>query len=60
MTPVGIPDQLGDNIAAAGVLGLWVTQREIGKMPDFGGAYVLALRLGPVRAHAGAARRISL
>jgi Uri superfamily endonuclease len=40
-----VPDQLGGNIVAAGVSGLWVTQAEIGKMPDFRGAYVLVLRL---------------
>ncbi len=45
MGPVGILDRLGDDIAAAGVLGHWVTPDEIGKMPDFGGAYVLVLRL---------------
>jgi Uri superfamily endonuclease len=45
MTPVGIPDRLGDDIAAAGVSGLWVTPDEIGKTPAFGGAYVLVLRL---------------
>ena len=45
MIPVGVPDRLGDGIAAAGVSGLWVTQDEIGKMPDLRGAYVLVLRL---------------
>ena len=45
MTPVGIPDRLGDDIAAAGVSGLWVTPDEIGKTPAFGCAYVLVLRL---------------
>ncbi len=45
MTPVGILDRLGDDIAAAGVSGFWVTQGEIERVPDFGGAYVLVLRL---------------
>ncbi len=45
MTPAGILDRLGDDIAAAGVFVQWITPDEIGKMPDFGGAYVLALRL---------------
>jgi Uri superfamily endonuclease len=45
MTPVGIPNQLGSNIAAAGVSGHLVTPGEIGKMPDIWGAYVLVLHL---------------
>ena len=50
MTPAGLPDRIGDDIAAAGVSGLWVTPDEIGAMADFAGAYVLVLRLEePIR-----------
>jgi Uri superfamily endonuclease len=45
MTPIGILDRFGREFAAAGVSGLWVTPDGIGKMPTFGGAYVLVLRL---------------
>ena len=38
-------NRLSDDIAAAGVSGLLVTQGEIGRVPDLGGAYVLVLRL---------------
>lgn len=40
-----VPDWLDDSIAATGVSGLWVTEKDIGKMPIVRGAYVLALRL---------------
>lgn len=45
MTPVGILDRFDGEFAAAGVLGHWVTPDEVGEMPNFKGAYVLALRL---------------
>jgi Uri superfamily endonuclease len=45
MTPIGILDRFGGEFAAAGVLGQWVTSDEIGKIPNFRGAYVLVLRL---------------
>ena len=45
MTTIGFLDRFGREFAAAGVSGLWVTQGEIGRMPDFGGAYALVLRL---------------
>ncbi len=45
MTPIGILDRFGGEFAAAGVLGHWITSDEIGKMPNFRGAYVLVLRL---------------
>jgi len=46
MTSLKTIDRLADDIADAGVSGFWVTQNDIEKMPDFKGAYVLALRLG--------------
>ncbi len=45
MTPVGILDRFDGEFAAAGVLGHWVTPDEVGEMPNFKGAYVLALCL---------------
>ena len=46
MTSLKTIDRLADDIADAGVSGFWVTQNDIEKMPDFKGAYILALRLG--------------
>ncbi len=40
-----VPDQLFDDIADAGVTGLWVTPSEIGNIPHLKGAYVLAVYL---------------
>lgn len=46
MTRVGaVPGQLAEDIAAAGISGLWVSQDNVDELPVFGGAYVLALRL---------------
>jgi hypothetical protein len=45
MTQIECVDRFGSEFAAAGVLGHWVTPDEIGKMLDFGGAYVLVLRM---------------
>jgi len=50
MIPPEIPAWLGDDIAAAGICGLWVTRDSVARMPGFRGAYVLAVRLDvPVR-----------
>lgn len=46
MTSIQTIDRLADDIAAAGVSGIWVTRNGIEKMPDFKGAYILALQLG--------------
>jgi Uri superfamily endonuclease len=48
-------DQTKSNIAATGILGLWVTPDDIENAPEAKGAYVLALRLSKV-AHIGIPR----
>lgn len=45
MTPLTGFDRLAGSIAGAGASGLWITPDGIDKMPNFKGAYVLALRL---------------